>query len=215
VHSARLPAALVTINLGAGSARYAAAFEDPDRLAGLMAEASDAVSALANRRPEWTRVTLSAFSAGYGAVRAILGSPQGYARVDAVLLADGLHAPYAIDGDPAAPRATDPPLDPTRLDVFLRFAADAARGRKRLWVTHSEVYPGTYASTTETADAMLEALGLGRRPVLRRGPIGMQQLSEARTGGFALAGFAGNSAPDHLDHLYALGEWFRRWQVAR
>ena len=34
------------------------------------------------------------------------------------------------------------------LDVFTRLAAEAAAGRKRFWVTHSEVYPGTYASTT-------------------------------------------------------------------
>jgi hypothetical protein len=37
----------------------------------------------------------------------------------------------------------------------------------------------------------------------------MQQLSAARAGGFVVAGFAGNSAPDHLDHLYAIGDWLR------
>ena len=43
----------------------------------------------------------------------------------------------------------------------------------------------------------------------------MQQLSEARRGGFDVLGFAGNSAPDHVDHLYALGEWLRAWKIAR
>jgi hypothetical protein len=40
--------------------------------------------------------------------------------------------------------------------------------------------------------------------------MGMQQLSEARGGRFLLAGYAGNSAPDHVDQLHALPEWLRR-----
>jgi hypothetical protein len=43
----------------------------------------------------------------------------------------------------------------------------------------------------------------------------MQQLSAVRSGGFVVAGFAGNSAPDHLDHLYAIGDWLREWSVVR
>jgi hypothetical protein len=35
----------------------------------------------------------------------------------------------------------------------------------------------------------------------------MQQLSEAKNGQFRLLGFAGNSAPDHVDHLHALPEF--------
>ena len=38
----------------------------------------------------------------------------------------------------------------------------------------------------------------------------MQQLSRAGAGKFLILGFAGNSAPDHVDHLHALGEWLRR-----
>jgi hypothetical protein len=74
-----------------------------------------------------------------------------------------------------------------------------------MWVTHSEVYPGTYASTTETADGLLRRAGLPRQPSLKPGPIGMQQLSETALGQFRVTGYAGNSAPDHMDHLYALG----------
>jgi hypothetical protein len=38
----------------------------------------------------------------------------------------------------------------------------------------------------------------------------MQQLSEARSGRFALLGFAGNSAPDHIDHLHGMPEFLLR-----
>jgi hypothetical protein len=55
-------------------------------------------------------------------------------------------------------------------------------------------------------------LNLARRPVLKWGPMGLQQLSEARAGKFLLAGYAGNSAPDHVDQLHSLPvylKWLR------
>jgi len=45
---------------------------------------------------------------------------------------------------------------------------------------------------------------------LKWGPMGMQQLSEARAGRFRLLGFAGNSAPDHVDQLHSLPV-FLKW----
>ncbi|MCX6627142.1 MAG: hypothetical protein NTW28_05885 [Candidatus Solibacter sp.] len=76
----------------------------------------------------------------------------------------------------------------------------------------SEIFPGTFASTTETADYLLQQLNLTRRPVLKWGPMGLQQLSEARAGKFLLLGYAGNSAPDHVDQLHSLPvylKWLR------
>lgn len=207
-------AALITVNLGSGSSRYAAPFADAARFAALLDEAATAAERVLHTRPTWSSVTLTAWSAGYGAVRAILGH-QDASPVSAVILLDGLHASYVIEGDPSAPRAKDPAVKVEDLDVFVRLARDAAAGRTRFWFTHSEVYPGTYASTTDTANALLAALGISRRPVLKHGPLGMQRLSDARQGGFHVLGFAGNSAPDHVDHLYALGDWLRAWNVVR
>jgi len=42
----------------------------------------------------------------------------------------------------------------------------------------------------------------------------MQQISQSSIGNFHLAGFAGNSAPDHMDHLYAMGAWLKQMKVA-
>lgn len=208
-------AALVTVTLGSGSGRYAAPFADPGRLAALLDEAATAAGTLTGRRPTWSSLTLTSWSAGYGAVRAILEQPPPTPRISAIVLLDSLHASYLGDGATAGPRATDPATDVAGLAVFASYAAEAAAGRARLWVTHSEVYPGTYASTTDTANALLASLGLPRQPVLKWGPLGMQQLSEARRGGLHVLGFAGNTAPDHVDHLYALGEWLRTWKVIR
>jgi hypothetical protein len=38
----------------------------------------------------------------------------------------------------------------------------------------------------------------------------LQQTSEARAGRFELIGYAGNSAPDHVDQLHAIPELLRR-----
>jgi hypothetical protein len=94
--------------------------------------------------------------------------------------------------------------------LIAAFAREAVAGRKRLLITHSEVFPGTFASTTETAGWLLRELGIARRPVLAWGPTKTQQLSEAASGSFRLLGFAGNSAPDHVDQLHALPDWLER-----
>jgi hypothetical protein len=123
------------------------------------------------------------------------------------MLLDGMHTSYVPDATPIASGGT---LDTTNLVAFASFARAAVRGQKRFIVTHSEIFPGTFASTTETADWLLDALGLRSRPVLRWGPGGLQQLSEAHAGNFELLGFAGNSAPDHIDQLHAMPELLAR-----
>jgi hypothetical protein len=208
VGAADRDAALVTVQLGSGSRVYGDAFSDPARFSQLLADAAARLSELTHRHVEWDHVTLTSFSAGYGAVRSILSHAGHFARVDRVVLADSLHASYV--GDAAGPRTADPQVDETTLEPFIRFAAEAAAGRKTMIVAHSEVFPGTYASTTETANVLLKRIGITRRRVLRDGPIGMQQLSEGQKGRFFLAGFAGNSAPDHMDHLYALDRLIAR-----
>lgn len=195
------------VNLGAGSGAYHRAFDDPAAFDSLLAGVAREVAAATGKPVRVGRVTLAGFSAGHGAVRAILRAPRHVARVDAVLLLDGLHTSYVPEGTVLAAGGA---LDTTNLVALTAFARAAVRGEKRMLVTHSEIFPGTFASTTETADWMLHALGLRRTPVLRWGPRGMQQTSEARAGRFALLGFAGNSAPDHVDHLHAMPELLAR-----
>lgn len=195
------------VNLGAGSGAYDRAFSDPMAFDSLLAGVALEVSETIRRAARIGRVTLVGFSAGHGAVRALLREPRHFARVDAVLLLDGMHTSYVPDGTVLAAGGA---LDTTNLVAFAAFARAAVRGEKRFLVTHSEIFPGTFASTTETADWLLRALGLRRTPVLRWGPRGMQQLSEVRAGRFELLGFAGNSAPDHVDHLHAMPELLAR-----
>ena len=101
--------------------------------------------------------------------------------------------------------------DESQLEVFLKLAREASRSssRKQFLITHSEIFPGTFVSTTEATDYLLEQLGLSRTPVLQWGPLGMQQLSTAGEGHFRILGFAGNSVRDHVDHFQGMYHFLR------
>ena len=134
-----------------------------------------------------------------------MSTPEYYNQVANTIMIDGIHTSY-IGGKPGP---LESQIDPAPLQVFIKLARDAIQGKKRVIITHSEIFPGTFASTTETADYILNALGLHPRPVVKWGPMGTQELSEVRANKFLLVGFAGNSAPDHIDQLQSLPEYLK------
>lgn len=194
-------AALITVQLGSGSSAYGRPFADPELFSKLVAEAQTELGTKG-----WSSITLSGFSAGYGAVRAILRQPENYERVSSVLLLDGIHASYEPEGKSLADGGS---ISTPDLDSFVVFARDAAAGRKRFVLTHSEIFPGTYASTTECIDHLLRQIGIKRKVKVRNLPPGMRQLSSVIKRRIYVFGYAGNSAPDHVDHLHAMPFWFR------
>lgn len=200
------PAVAAVVNLGSGSGVYDRTYRDPAAFDSLLAVVTRAAAEGTTRPVRIRRLTLTAYSAGHGAVRAILREPRHAAAVQAVLLLDGMHTSYVPEGRVLADGGT---LDTTNLTALASYARTAMRREGRFLVTHSEIFPGTFASTTETADWLLDAIGVRRRPMLRWGPRGLQQLSEARAGQFLLRGYAGNSAPDHIDQFHAMPELLR------
>ncbi len=198
---------LAVVNLGAGSGIYDRSFDDPAVFDGLLTRIVAQVSGALRRPIELERLTLAGFSAGHGAIRAILRHPPHVDCVDAVLLLDGLHTAYVPERRVLAEGGQ---LETKNLDVFVQFGRLAVQGTKRLLITHSEIFPGTFASTTETVDYLVDALGLRRSPVLRQGPVGMQQIGETVRGHLTVLGFAGNTAPDHIDHFHGMPEFLRR-----
>jgi len=189
--------AVISVQAGEGSGIYVKQFVDPARFLRLIAEA-EAKSGL-----KFSEIDLGGWSAGCGALRQILADPASYERVNRVLCIDGLHTGY-VDGKPGPAESN---IDPSNLQNWLRLGHDAMAGKKRFILTHSEIFPGTYASTTETADYLLRGWGLTAHPVVKWGPMKTQMLSEVKSGGLLVAGFAGNSAPDHVDQLHSLPEY--------
>lgn len=195
-------AALITVNLGSGSRAYGQPFSQSTIFQNLIDEAGQVLKL----EKGWSSITLVGFSAGYGAVRAILREDENFRQVNNVLLLDGIHASYVPEGKRLADGGV---IKPDDLDSFIKFAREAVAGNKSFVISHSELFPATYASTTECVDYLLMTLGLKRRPELRNGPVGMQQLSAVNANGFHIRGYAGNTGADHGDQLQAIPEWLK------
>jgi len=80
--------ALITVQLGAGSSVYRRPFIEPEMFSSLLREAADEL----RLQRGWSSITLSGFSAGYGAVREILRQKDNFGLVNSVLLLDGMPA---------------------------------------------------------------------------------------------------------------------------
>jgi hypothetical protein len=191
--------AVISVQAGQGSSTYANLFADPLRFPRLIADA-EGKSGL-----KFGEVDLGGWSAGCAALRQILKDPTSYQRVSRVLCIDGIHTGY-VNGRPGPMESH---IDTENLQIWLQLGRDAIAGKKRLIITHSEIFPGTFASTTETADYLLGEWGLKRHPVVKWGPMKTQTLSEVKRGRLLVIGFAGNSAPDHVDELHSLPVYLR------
>jgi hypothetical protein len=198
--------ALVTVQLGAGSSAYRRPFEQSELFRKLLDEAGLALGI----KRGWSSITLTGFSAGYGGIRQILRRPEYFATVNNVLLLDGMHTSYSPEGKLLADGGVILASD---IDAFVSFAREAVTGKKRFVITHSEIFPGSYASNTETADYLLAQLSLKRRLKPRPGPMGMQQLSAVDVKGLHLRGYAGNTARDHVDFLHGMPAWFQLLKI--
>jgi hypothetical protein len=203
---------LVGIDLGNGSGPYETAFADKGTFNTLIASIERTVAAHAKRKDaRMRRLGLSAWSAGYGAIQRILESPALRQRVDSVLLLDGLHCGY----QPGS-------LNEMQLGPFIEFARLAAAGKKLMFVSHSSIMPPGYASTTETANFLIDRVG-GRavRARPRKGdPMGLELISLFSRGNFHVRGFSGNGKLDHCAHIGLLRDVLKvhlrpRWNSPR
>src|SRR4029079_7902307 len=130
VAAARNRVAVISIQAGSGSGTYARLFEDPKRFQSLLEDAES------RAKVHFGQVILGGWSAGCGAVRQILKTPESYARVSTVLLIDGMHTDYA-EGKPGPAESK---LGTENLDIWVKLGKDSIAGRKKAVVTHSEIF---------------------------------------------------------------------------
>ena len=189
------------VNLGIGSGAYETALQMPGSFDELITRFTVAVRELCpGSKASPRRIALSGWSAGYGAVFRVLDRERDASRVDAVLLADGLHASI----DPTNRWERHVSVD--HMAPFTAYADEAVAGRKLFAITHSAIQT-PYASTTETADFLLAQEGVDRTPA-NAAPLrpGMNLKSRGDAGGFHVLGFGGGDEEAHCDHLHAFGE---------
>jgi hypothetical protein len=197
------PAVLVTFNRKGLSRVYAEPFADRTLFPGLLDATLKRVKELGlAEAPRLGRVVVSSFSAGFGGVRELLKDPAHLAQIHALVMADSLYAGY--EGDPALRR-----VDPRLMDGFRRFALAAAEGKKTFLLTHSAQVPQGYASTTETADFLIVAVGARAEPVSRDWGDGWTQTRRASRGNFTVLGFSGGEGTDHMKHLRGIAKLWK------
>lgn len=192
--------ALVGIDLGVGSGAYEDAFALPSAFTDLK---DGVLRALRRntRNPDATirALTLSSWSAGYGAIQNILRFDPRAA--DAVVLLDSAHGGY-VKTD--APQKGPPTLATKTLAPFVAFAERAARGDATMVLTHSEIQPPGYASTREVADHLLREVGVTRHPTSGETPLGLVARSSAERRGLTVKGYGGVDEHAHCAHTELL-----------
>ncbi|MCJ7552319.1 MAG: hypothetical protein MUO34_00415 [Ignavibacteriaceae bacterium] len=192
VYKSGVNAVLFNIHLGALSSPYKNYFSDENKFRIIL----DTILTKINSHkilpnPQIDKLIITSFSAGYAGVREILKNPEYYKLTDALILMDGLHC----DSDSA--------LMKLQMTDFVRFAEDARDKKKIMTITHSSISTEGYQSTTQTTDYILGKIGANRISSEVSDEIGTQY-SKSETGFFSMKGYLGDSAPDHLKHLYGM-----------
>lgn len=170
----------------------------------IVAGVEQALSKRTGKHAKAGKVALSAWSAGFTGVGALLARPNA-GNVDAAILIDGLHA------------ARDPQSFEAQLQPFVDYAKRAASGERFLFVSHSSILPPGFASTTECAHYVEAALGGKPEAVLREDRAGLQLIELFSRGNLHIRGYAGNDKADHCAQLFLLRDAFRalgeRWRA--
>jgi len=194
---------LATLTLPGLSSVYTRHFSDAAVWPDLLKEIHKTLRHHFGQEVSLGRITLSSFSAGYGGIREILRQTDGEG-IDRILLADSLYAGFT--GNPADRR-----IEPSHLAPFLDFARQAAAGKKQMTVTHTQLATPNYASTWETAAALLEAVG--GVPTVEDGNQGKElpRISHFKRKGLAIYGYAGKTGEAHMAHLRQIHLFMREW----
>jgi hypothetical protein len=205
-----LNAVVLIMNLGTGSGPYEDRFGNPMSLPEVLERTQTTMEKRGLAHASLRRLALSAWSAGYGAVLKVLEQPALAAKVDAVLLLDGIHVGYQ-------PNTHD--LILARLAPFEHFAREAVEGRRLFSITHSQITPpnGIYAGTRETTDALLHAVGVTRSPygdhvempvlhtlegvMAKKLQVPLEPETVAHRGALTVRGYAGERPENHMAHL--------------
>lgn len=204
-----------------GSGPYEEAYSDQGRFGRMVTEVLGRIAAsqdVAHQHPanlHARRITLVGWSAGCAAVGTILSVPRYFEMVDSVVLLDGLHAQYKLrPGEARGPAKGASRVNVGQLTTMLRFANEAMEGQKQMVVTHTSILTPDYASTTETADALVRELSLPNAAADET-MFGMHLRTRAHKRNLHVLGFSGGGPDDHMRHLHAVGDVVRAWVTPR
>jgi hypothetical protein len=179
VEKANINAVVAVFNAGNGAEKYSQAYGAGGTLSSLLRQIDMATIPLCPGA-KLGRVALMAWSAGYAATEKLVSHDEDREKVDAILLADGLHAGFTDRWKRT--------FAPNALQAFRDFGALAKEGKKLFAITHSSINTDAYGSTTECSRLLLKALDV---------PCDSQLIS-GKSGNFSIEGFTGDDKAAHI-----------------
>jgi hypothetical protein len=217
-HLARgLRGPLVNFDLGLGSEVYRRAFEDGQHFAKFLKGIEKELSKRAGRDVRISNVEISSFSAGYAAVRELLKVPEYFELISRITLLDSLYARFDSGGERGR-KVTGPAFD--HIEPWVPFAQAAIKGQKTFLITYSQVPTPSYASSEQTAEALMRAVGVPSQPVAANSNPAASDpdyplLRRADFGRFHVWGYGGKDQRAHLVHGRRLGDFWLALDRAR
>lgn len=205
---ANLNTIIITANYGQLSGAYQTPFSADTALFQTALDQALAKVRLESDIPDnlqWDQLALASFSAGYGGVREILKSATYRNNIDALLAADSLYAGTAGDGTPFDSQMVD----------YKTYALAAKNGQKTFLLSHSKVLTFDYENTMETADELLQYLGISPTNYSATGLGTLNYYRKAQTGNFRVWGANGATADDHSAHLRYIGDFLEQLPIAK
>jgi len=196
---------LLVVTLGQGSTVYRVPFEDQKKLSQLVEKVETQMQIRVSA------LNISSFSAGYGAVREIVKSPDYRRMIRRIVLCDSMYASFA-------PNSTTQPAA-EHIEPWIAFAKMAAKGEKTFVFTYSQVPTSTYANSAMCASALIDAVGGSKLKVLRGSlPATLDPdfplLTRCDVGHFHVWGYDGADAQAHLTHVRHLADVWKALDAA-
>jgi 5,10-methylenetetrahydrofolate reductase len=149
-------------------------------------------------------LSISSFSAGYGAVRQIIDDSAAFKLIKRVVLCDSMYGSLDSSSQERVPAIEH--------IVCWKPLADAAiRGEKTFCITFSRVPTPTYASSSECASALVRLCGGENKPV-EKGTLTatldaeFPLLSRFDKGHFHVWGYGGEDGQAHMTHARHLAD---------
>lgn len=198
---------LIVFNNGQGSSVYRTPFEDRGRLARWIRLVEEAARDRGQSAYRVETVSLTSFSAGYGAVREIVRDPNQWKWVRRIILLDSMYASHAEDGSKSP--------EPSQIEVWAPYVRSAMAGERTFVFTYSQVPTETYSNSAACARALAKVAGIAMRPVERGACIATLDdrfplLERADSGQAHLWGYGGVDAQAHMTHARHLADVWAR-----
>ncbi len=196
-----LDSPLLTFELGQGSTVYKTPFLDESQFLRTIKTVESTLQLhTGNPATHVAVVDISSYSAGYGAVREMIKSPQNVKLIRRIVLGDSLYG--SLDSAALENGLREPAAE--HVEPWVNFGRLALAGEKTLFITTSEITPEAYAGSHEVARSITKALGLEIQSVKPGSSPAAETMQpyplvqRAGSAGFHWWGYAGEDATAHM-----------------